>query len=110
MRKLKDRIISVISQTTNIEKAKRNGLQIGQNVFINSGTFIDPSHCFLISIGNNVTISSKVHILAHDASTKRHLGYTKIGRVVIGDNCFIGACTMILPGTIIGENSIIGGG
>lgn len=104
-----NRMKDYINGTTNIKKAVRNGMKLGKNVFIGSGTFIDPSHCFLISIGNNVTLSSKVHILAHDASTKRHLGYTKIGRVEIGDNVFVGACTIIMPGTSIGENSIIGG-
>lgn len=110
MKSLKARLLSLISSTTNIDKAKKNGLEIGKNVFIGSGTFIDPSHCFLISIGDNVTFSSKVHVLAHDASTKVHLGYTKIGRVRIGSNVFVGACALILPGVTIGDNSIIGAG
>ena len=110
MSRLKSKVLSIISSTTNIEKAKANGLCIGTNVFVGSGTFIDPSHCFLITIGNNVTLSSKVHILAHDASTKVHLGYTKVGRVKIGNNVFVGACSIILPGISIGDNSIIGGG
>ncbi len=105
---IKKKILTIISSTTNISKAKKNGLKIGDNVFIGNGTFIDPSHCFLITIGNNVTISSKVHILAHDASTKVHLGYTKIGQVKIGNNVFIGACSVVLPGVTIGDNSIIG--
>ena len=110
MSRLKSKILSIISSTTNIEKAKSNGLRIGENVFVGSGTFIDPSHCFLITIGNNVTLSSKVHILAHDASTKVYLGYTKVGRVRIGNNVFVGACSIILPGISVGDNSIIGAG
>ena len=46
MSRLKSKILSIISSTTNIEKAKSNGLCIGENVFVGSGTFIDPSHCF----------------------------------------------------------------
>jgi maltose O-acetyltransferase len=49
-------------------------------------------------------------IFAHDASTKHHIGYTRIGRVVIGKNAFIGAGTIILPGVRIGNDSIIGAG
>jgi len=85
-------------------------LKCGSNLFIGEGTFIDPSHCFLISLGDNVTLSSKVHILAHDASTKIHLGYTKIGQVNIGNNVFIGANVTILPNITIGNNSVVGAG
>ena len=69
---------------------------------------LDPSHCWLISIGDNVTIAPRVHVLAHDTSTKFELGYTKIGRVNIGNNVFIGAESVILPNVTIGDNVIIG--
>jgi maltose O-acetyltransferase len=51
-----------------------------------------------------------VIILAHDASMKRKLGYTKLGKVNIGNNVFIGAGTIVLPNVTIGDNSIIGAG
>ena len=86
----------------------RRGLKIGKNLKIMHGTIIDDSHPWLIEIGDNVTLAPRVHILAHDASTKNYLGYTKIGRVVIGDNVFIGADSVILPGVAIGNNVIIG--
>lgn len=57
-----------------------------------------------------MTLAPRVHILAHDASTKRFLGYTKIGRVIIGSNVFIGAGSIILPNVKIGDNVIIGAG
>ena len=43
-------------------------------------------------------------------STKKLLGYTKIGRIDIMDNCFIGDSTIVLPGVTIGPNAIIGAG
>lgn len=55
-------------------------------------------------------MSSHVHVLAHDASTKHYLGYTKIGLTVIEDGVFIGADSIILPGVTIGEGSVIGAG
>ncbi|MBR5859457.1 MAG: acyltransferase, partial [Clostridia bacterium] len=73
-----------------------------------NGVILDPSHCWLIEIGDNVTMAPNVHILCHDASTKQFLGYTKIGRVNIGDNVFIGAESVVLPGVNIGNNVIIG--
>lgn len=57
-----------------------------------------------------MTFSHNVHILAHDASTKMVLGYTKIGQVIIGNNVFIGAGSIVLPGITIGNNVIIGAG
>ena len=110
MIRLRKLILRVLRGTANIEKLVNNGLKVGANLYLGEGTFIDPSHCFLIEIGNNVTFASNVHILAHDASTKKHLGFTKIGQVHIGDNVFVGANTTILPNVTIGANSIIGGG
>ncbi|MFP7478914.1 acyltransferase [Terribacillus saccharophilus] len=59
---------------------------------------------------DNVTIASRVYILAHDASTKTLTGYTKIGKVEIGNNVFIGANSTILPNVNIGNNVVIGAG
>lgn len=91
-----------------IEKLRNRGVKVGENVDI-LNTFIDGCHGRLVSIGNNVTITG-ARILTHDASTKKCLGYSKIGFVTIGDNVFIGNGAIILPGTSIGNNVIIGAG
>ena len=90
------------------EKLIKMGLKVGKNFNRLNGVILDPSHCWLISIGDNVTIAPRVHILAHDASTKMFLDYTKIGCVKIGNNVFIGAESVVLPGVKIGNNVIIG--
>lgn len=84
------------------------GLQVGKNFCRMHGTILDPSHCWLIKIGDNVTMAPRVHVLAHDASTVHHFGYARIGDVVIGNNVFVGAESVILPNVTIGDNSIIG--
>lgn len=84
------------------------GMKVGRNFKRLKGVILDPSHCWLIEIGDNVTIAPRAHILCHDASTKQFLGYTKIGRVTIGDNVFIGAESVVLPGISIGSDVIIG--
>lgn len=94
----------------NIDTLISKGLRIGEDVFINFGCIIDESFCWLIDIGSRVTLAPNVHILAHDASTKRELGYTKIGLVKIGNDVFIGAGTIILPGVSIGNKCVIGAG
>jgi maltose O-acetyltransferase len=88
----------------------KEGLRIGNGCFVSSGSFIDPSFLHLIEIGNNVTITENVKILAHDSSTKIYLGVSRVGKVKIGDNVFIGMGSIILPNVNIGSNSIIGAG
>lgn len=76
------RIINKLRGNMDVESLVKKGLTIGENVFINFGCIIDESFCWLIEIGNNVTLAPNVHILAHDASTKKELGYTKLGETV----------------------------
>ena len=90
------------------EKLISLGMKVGKNFRRLNGVILDPSHCWLIEIGDNVTMAPRVHILCHDASTKQFLNYTKIGRVTIGDNVFIGAESVVLPGVTVGSNVIIG--
>ena len=73
------------------EKLISMGMTVGKGFKRLHGVILDPGHCWLITIGDNVTMAPRVHILCHDASTKQFLNYTKIGRVTIGDNVFIGA-------------------
>lgn len=100
--------ISSFIMKIKIEKWKKKGLVLGENVEIEKGCSLDPSFPWLISIGNNVTIAPEVCILAHDASMKYSNGKTKLGKVKVGDNVFIGTKSIILPGITIGNNTIIG--
>lgn len=93
---------------SNIDNLRNRGVKIGENVdIINS--YIEYCHGFLVSIGNNVTITN-ASILAHDASTKKFIGYSKVGRVDIGNDVFIGYGSIILPNTKIGNKVIVGAG
>ena len=86
------------------------GLVIGRDVQINDGVFFDPSHCFLITIEDRVVLAPGVRLIAHDASMFRFAGITRIGRITIERDCFIGDSSLILPGVRIGAASIIGAG
>lgn len=99
-----------IRGTINLPKLVKDGLIIGENFNVQEGAIIDPGHCWLIEIGDNVTLAPRVHILAHDASMKKSLGYTKIAKVSIGNNVFLGASVIILPGVRIDDNTIVGAG
>jgi len=93
-----------------LQKLLKRGLSVGENFNMQQGVILDDSHCWHITIGDDVTLAPYVHILAHDASTKHFIGYTKIGKVDIGNKVFIGASSMVLPGVIIGDNVVIGAG
>lgn len=71
-----------------VEFLRSRGVKIGENVDI-LNSLIDGCHGFLISIGNNVTITG-ARLLAHDGSTKKFLGYSKVGRIDIGNDVFVG--------------------
>lgn len=88
-----------------------NGLRIGKNVTIAMTASIDDEYCYLISIGDNCTISNHVRILAHDATTFKFTdGYTRIGKVEIKANCYFGENVIILPGVTIGPNVLVAAG
>lgn len=103
-------MLSRLRGDQDIKRLKKKGLVVGDDFKCMSGVIIDPSHCWHIKIGNNVTLAPRVHILAHDASTKVFLNYTRIANVTIGDNVFIGAGSIVLPGVTIGNNVVIGAG
>lgn len=91
-----------------INKIRNGGGIVGDNVDI-IGSSIDMGEPYLINIGNNVTITG-VKILTHDGSLKKTVGYSKVGKVHIGNDVFIGWGSIILPNTKIGNKVVIGAG
>ena len=95
---------------------KRHGYfhDIGDDCYI--AIHIWPNESYLISIGNNVWITSGVQIINHDASVSvvqramNYPGMDKVGKTVIGNNVFIGNRSILLPGIEIGDNCVIGAG
>jgi acetyltransferase-like isoleucine patch superfamily enzyme len=85
--------------------------------YIHHNAFLDGAGG--LTIGNNIVISTDVIILTHDYSYTT--GLESIGKrpptdlaiiapVSIGNNCFLGARSTLLPGTTIGNNVIVGAG
>lgn len=110
MKKLLLRLKAFMRGEQNLGKLIKRGLTVGKNFTRMGGVIIDPSHCWHISIGDNVILAPRVHVLAHDASTKIFLNYTRVANTVIGNNVFIGANSVVLPGVTIGNNVVIGAG
>ncbi len=93
-----------------IEALVEQGLQIGSNVYVAPWVLIDPIAAYLISIGDGSRLAPRAHVLAHDATSREALGYTRLAPVRIGNRVFVGADTLILPGVTIGDDSVIGAG
>ncbi|MCL6378788.1 N-acetyltransferase [Pectobacterium brasiliense] len=82
-----------------------NDVTIGNNVTIKSGVYIWDG----ISIEDNVFIGPCV-AFTNDKTPRSKLYPEKFLRTIIKKNASIGANATILPGVIIGENSMIGAG
>lgn len=106
----KENLLAKIRGYKTVEQLERLGFTHGINFKMMFGVVIDWGHCFLISVGDDVTIAPRCHILAHDASTKTALGYTRVSPVTIGNEVFIGAESVILPGVTIGDKVVVGAG
>ena len=71
-----------------------------------------PNEPFFITIGDDVTIAKGTFLLAHDNSViKCDLDATDyFGRITIGDSCFVGVNSIIMPGVELGDHTIVGAG
>lgn len=93
-----------------LDRLIRRGLRVGTHFQMEKGSNIDANFPWLITIGNNVTLSSDVYLTAHDGASQKVVGYSRVGKVIIEDNVFIGAKSVVMPNVRIGRNSIIGAG
>ena len=102
---LKGRKYSVMT-----EYFRSAGIQIADSARVYSD--ITTSESYLISVGGGTTISFDVTFITHDNSVEKlRVGFSDLfGRIEIGNNCFIGARCIILPGVTIGDNVIVGAG
>lgn len=95
----------------------KHGSKIGSNTRILSDIDSFGSEPYLIEIGDKCLISRDVLFLTHDGgiTVLNNLNLfekrmDKLSRIIIGNNCFIGARSIIMPGVTIGNNVIIGAG
>ena len=84
-------------------------IRVGKRVFINFGcTFMDRGG---ITIGDDAFIAPHVQLITenHGLALDRRR-YITSHPIVIGNNVWIGAGAIILPGVKIGDNAVIGAG
>lgn len=108
--KIKHRKLSQLEYVRNL------GVKVGENTsFIQYPNF--GSEPFLIEIGSDCLISFGCTFLTHDGSRKICMKYIDKKfhkdlmtwkKIKIGNNCFIGCNSTIMPGVTIGDNVVIG--
>nr|WP_317399776.1 sugar O-acetyltransferase [uncultured Gemmiger sp.] len=86
-------------------------VHFGKNVYANFNlTLVDDTHIFVgdyTLIGPNVTIATAGHPILPELRCK---GLQYNMPVHIGENCWIGAGAILVPGVSIGDNVVIGAG
>ena len=89
---------------------RRNGVKIGEHCLICSNILTTDS--YLIEIGNDCVISIQVAFVTHDYSIKKVIPEKAnlFGKIIIGDNCFIGERSTLLYGVRLADNIIVAAG
>jgi len=93
-----------------IARLRGRGVRIGEGCVIHTEHF--SSEPYLVDIGDNVGIAPGTHFMTHDGFIfpARRPGALIFGRISIGSNSFVGMNSLILPGTVVGRDCIIGAG
>jgi len=97
---------------THYHRALALGVKVGKDCRLFSSNF--GSEGYLIEIGNHVTITDGVQFITHDGGIwvfrDEDPEADVFGKIIIGDNVFIGINAIILPGVYLGPNTVVGAG
>jgi len=107
---MRTRMLTRLRGQQTLRHMRKLGVRAHSPIRLASRSIVDPDFAWAVEIGANTIIANDVRIIAHDAAIKRLIGYTEVRPVVIGERCYIGARTTVLPGAVIGDDAIIGAG
>lgn len=86
-------------------------VHFGKKVYANFNlTLVDDTHIYVgdnVMFGPNVTIATAGHPILPELRKKE---YQYNMPVKIGNNCWLGAGVIVLPGVTIGDNTVVGAG
>ncbi|ABM72583.1 Hypothetical protein P9515_13761 [Prochlorococcus marinus str. MIT 9515] len=89
---------------TNIKISEPWNLSIGDHCWIGEDVWID--NLALVKIGNRVCISQGVYLCTGNHNYKKDLFNLILERIVIEDDCWIAAKSIIAPGAILKRGSV----
>ena len=100
------------SDAAAVARVRARGVTIGEGCRIYTTEF--STEPYLVSIGDRVGISGGVKFLTHDGAAHllrhRRPMLQFMGRITVGNDCFIGENALLLPGTRLGAGCIITAG
>lgn len=92
-------------------RLRKSGAHVGRNVFIGKHCYIELENAKFLTIEDGVVIAAHSKIILHDSSLNNINGFDLLyGKVILGKNCYLGADVTILPGSRVGEKTIVGAG
>lgn len=102
-----------ISKCVSIYGSPSNLLEIGQGTYIGMNTILN-GYSAKVKIGINVSFAQNVNLMADsgpNASNAMQRLYPLIKKeIVVGDNSWIGASAIIMPGVILGKFCVVAAG
>lgn len=107
---LYEKVLKKDSMKLKIQKYRDYGVKIGEDTRAFSPLM--SAEPYLLEFGDRVTISTGVKFTTHDNSVSKIIENSTdlFGKIKIGDDCFIGQNSIILPGVTLGNNIIVGAG
>ena len=88
----------------NIKISEPWNLSIGDHCWIGENVWID--NLALVKIGNRVCISQGVYLCTGNHNYKKDLFNLILGKIVIEDDCWVAAKSIIAPGSILNRGSV----
>jgi acetyltransferase-like isoleucine patch superfamily enzyme len=102
-------LLTILKSAWNSAKTKLlrlQGASIGQNVFISTDVWIDPTFPQLLTIDDDVMVGVGAKIALHEFGPRQF----SAGRVVIRKGVVIGGFALIGHGVEIGSGAVVAGG
>lgn len=80
------------------------GFNVDRTAIVSFGAVLDRSNPKGVFVGRYSIVTARAIVLSHDFVTGCRV------QTSIGDNCFIGVGSIVMPGVRIGDGSVIGAG
>lgn len=115
---IKNRILQIFAlyapgaMTLRVKLHQWRGVHIGNDVFIGTGSLLESSYPWLISIGHRVNIGVRTIIIGHFHFPKDRIMNKRDMKptVRIEDDAYIGPGVIILPNVTIGKGAVVSAG
>lgn len=105
----------VLAKLSPVSYARKIGVNIKGKVKIYGTSYnMFSTEPFLVTLGDNVYISVNASFICHDGSTlifrAKNPSLEIAGEIIVGNNVFVGARSIILPNVTIGNDCVIAAG